>query len=925
MPAHQPPIRPRSLALALAILSALALGACNNADPAAMIAEARAYREQGDYRAAVIQLKNAVQKDAGNRGARLMLAELYLEQGDPASAEKELRRALALGADGGSVTLMLGKTLLMQGQYERILADINADAAPAQRPALLALRGNALLGQGKTAPATDLFQEALRLQPDAPEALLGLARIAVWRKQPDAGAILLERALAAHPGDIECLRYQGDLLRAAGKPDEALASHQKILKAHPNNAQALVDAANLHTDAGRYGQARESLAAARKITGASLGVMYSEAMLAYRENKLAPALETVQQVLRAAPEHLPSLLLAATIESAQGAHQQAGQHLQKFLETYPGHPYASKLMTAIELAAKRPEAAMKRLRPLLAEAPDDIELLALAGEASLLQRQFSAAAGYFEKASALKPEAPMLHTGLALSRMGSGDNARAVAELERAASLEKDPGRNGVLLVMTYLRANMPDKALKLVLEMEKQGDNPLIQNLKGGIYMARQDLPAARASFDKALALDPAYLPALSNLQQLDRVERKTADTEKRYLAALAKSPSNGALMEALAQLSMAANNPAAAIAWIERAGAAQPDALPLALRTGMLYLRAGQAGKALVLAQKLQAAHPASADALALLGQASVASRQFGPAAEAYARMALLAPGSGTPHLHLANVHIRQKQYSAAQAALTKALAIEPDLLDARITLVNLLVKQNKFTEALATATALQKRQPDAAAGYKLEADVHSAQGRHGAALAAYQRAFKAGPGGPLLIQLYGALVRLDRQAEADASVMEWLRQHPGDVPTRLYYASTRLVKNDPRGAIPHFEAVLVYDPDNLAALNDLAWSYQRAGDAKALAFAQRAFALAPENPAVIDTLGWIYLEQGQLARALPLLQKASALAPNAGEIHYHLAMVLVRSGDKRGARRELEKALAAPSQFARRAEAKALLATL
>jgi hypothetical protein len=58
---------------------------------------------------------------------------------------------------------------------------------------------------------------------------------------------------------------------------------------------------------------------------------------------------------------------------------------------------------------------------------------------------------------------------------------------------------------------------------------------------------------------------------------------------------------------------------------------------------------------------------------------------------------------------------------------------------------------------------------------------------------------------------------------------------------------------------------------------------------------------------------------------LQKASALAPNAGEIRYHFGLVLARSGDKRGARRELERLLASPARFTKRDEAKALLASL
>ena len=925
MSGQKQPLWSRSVAAALAVSLGITIAGCRSSDPESMIAEARHYRDKGDLRAAVIQLKNVIQKNADNRSARLLLGELYLDQGDAESAEKELRRAMTLGADSGSVILLLGKALLMQGQYERILADIVPEAAPAQRPAVLALRGSALLGLSRIEPARELFNEALKQHADAPDALLGLARIAMWQKQPDTALALLKRALAASPGDIECLRFQADLLRADGKTEEALAVQQKILERRPDNAQALVDIANLHTDGGRYTDARSALASARKVSGSSLAVLYSEAVLNFRENKLTAALESVQRVLRASPEHYPSILLAGAIQLALGAHQQAEQHLQKFLHAFPGHPYASKLLVSIHIGADHPEAALALLGPLLDANDTDVELLALAGEANLRARQFSAAAALFEKASQLRPEAPTLHAALALSRMGDGDNARALAELERAASLERNPARTGVLLVMTYLRAHMPDKALNTALEMEKHANNPLIQNLKGGIYLARNDLRSARASFMAALSLDAAYLPALSNLEQLDVLEHKTVETRKRYLAALTASPGNSAVMEALSKLALAHNNHAEAIQWMERATAEHPDAVPLALRAGTLYLRAGDKAKALIFAQKLQAGQPGSADALSLLGQAFAANNQFGPAAETYARLAALKPATGMPHVHMASVLIAQKQDAAAVAALTKALALEPDLIDARITLTNLLTRNNRFAEAMALAVAAQKRHPDGAAGFKLEGDVYAAQDKHGPACKAYQRAFDLAPGGALLIQIYGSLIKLGREAEADTLVVQWLRKHPADVPTRLYYASSKLVGNDPKAAISQLELVLKYAPDNLAALNDLAWAYQKTGERKGLALAQRAHALAPHNPAVMDTLGWIYLEQNELARALPLLQKAASLAPNTAEIQYHYAMVLAKSGDKRGARRALEKALASSARFADRPSAKAMLATL
>ncbi len=509
--------------------------------------------------------------------------------------------------------------------------------------------------------------------------------------------------------------------------------------------------------------------------------------------------------------------------------------------------------------------------------------------------------------------------------MGRGDHLRAVAELERAAALGPGEKASGVLLILSYLRANMSDKALNVALELEQAGNNPLLQNLKGGIYLARKDFGAARDSFEQALRFDPVYLPALANLAQLDALQRRTADTKPRYLAALAASPRNGALLEALARLALADRNPMQAIAYMERAIAENRDSLPLALRTVTLYLQAGQRAKALVLARSLQAAHPASAEALALLGQVYVANGNYAQAIDTYTRLAALTPRAALPYLHLASVHIAYQQPAPALAALHKALSLDPTQLDARIHLINLLVRQRKFDEALAIALQAQKLQSASPAGFKLEGDVHGAQGNHGAALKSYERAHALGPSGALVTQLYGTLQKLGRQGEADTRLLQWLKQHPHDVPTRLYYASSKLVRNDPKGAIPHFEAVLKVDPHSLAALNDLAWSYQRTGDARALAMAQRAYQLAPGNPSVMDTLGWIHLELGQVRHALPLLHKATALAPRAGEIRLHYAQVLIKSGDKKRARHELVTALALPEPFPQREAAKALLASL
>ncbi|MDM5179879.1 PEP-CTERM system TPR-repeat protein PrsT [Massilia sp. DJPM01] len=914
-----------AIAIAVALLFAAVLGGCKETNPAAMLKQAKELRAKGDARAAVIVLKNVLQENSADRQARLLLGEVYLEQGDAPSAEKELRRARDLGATLPELPLLIGQALLMQGQYERLLADIGPAAPPAQRPAVLALRAHALLGSGDIAQATALFAQALSLHPDLPDALLGMARMAVAANRHADAARLMQRALAVEPDNPDCLRFNADLLRATGKPDQALAAHQRILAKRPYNVQARLDMANLHLDAGRLSAAREAIAGARKLAGASLAVIYAEAMVDFREQKLAASREAVQQVLRVAPDHYPAILLAGAVQSALGATGQAEEHLQKFLAAYPGHVYATKLMGSLQVRANAPQAALDLLTPLIGAHPDDFELLTLAGEAKLRARQYGAATTFFEQASAMQPQAAGLRTSLALSRLGNGDTSRAVAELERAATLDASAPRVGILLVMTHLRAKDPDNALAVVQEMERRDDNPLVQNLKGGIYLARRDASQARASFNRALALEPLYLPALANLAQLDLDERKPADARKRYETALAKAPRNRALLEALAALAQREGRIAEAVTWLERARQAEPDALPLALRLADLYARAGDKAKALQLARTLETANPASPEATAMLAQVYVLNQDLGAALDAYARLAALAPASPTPLVRMASLQLERGDDDAALASLRQSLAIDPTLFDAQMTMLNILIRQRKFTEARTLARDVQQRKPDSANGYKLEGDLLAAQGQHAAALAAWERAFERKADGALLIQIHGALNKLGRPADADARMARWFRDQPADVPARLYYASSKLVASDYKAAIGHLEAVLKVEPDNIIALNDLAWACQQSGDSRAQAYAERAHALAPGNPAVLDTLGWIHAERGNLASALPLLRKASGLAPAAGNIHFHLGTALARSGDKRAARRELERLLAQPQRSAHHEQAAALLRTL
>src|SRR4030067_1461809 len=81
-----------------AILFLGSVTACSKTQTSqALVSEARQYQQKGDNDAAIIQLKNALQKDPDDSEARYLLGTIYYETGDPQSAEKAQRNALSLG------------------------------------------------------------------------------------------------------------------------------------------------------------------------------------------------------------------------------------------------------------------------------------------------------------------------------------------------------------------------------------------------------------------------------------------------------------------------------------------------------------------------------------------------------------------------------------------------------------------------------------------------------------------------------------------------------------------------------------------------------------------------------------------------------------------------------------------------------------
>jgi Flp pilus assembly protein TadD len=127
--------------------------------------------------------------------------------------------------------------------------------------------------------------------------------------------------------------------------------------------------------------------------------------------------------------------------------------------------------------------------------------------------------------------------------------------------------------------------------------------------------------------------------------------------------------------------------------------------------------------------------------------------------------------------------------------------------------------------------------------------------------------------------------------------------------------------------YRAVLAHDPNNFSALNNLAFSIAQSGTDldEALSLADKAKKVAPTVSEVDDTLGWIYLKKHMPGQAADIFRPLVAKSPDNPSFHYHYCLALFDAGDKAGAQRECDAALARKPVSADEAGARQLLAKL
>ena len=929
---HSLKVRTTPLAVLCSTLlfSAFTLSGCGkNTSVPDMIKEAQSYQAQGKEQSAIIQLKNALQKDPNNIQARTLLGTIYLNTGNLAAAEDELHRVLQSGNTHGDVEEALGQAYLARGEFQKIIDEIQPNPAlpPAQQAGLWVLRGDGYLGLNDLPHAQASFDQGLRLAPQDSRAQRGQARLLLSQGKTDEATRLIDQITQTSPKDATAWIMKGDLLRSHGAPpDEVLSAYQQALVADPKSGPALASLASLYLTMGKMDQAEAEVNTYNKVLPNTLMGKYLQALIDYGNKRYLVARDDLDMVMKSAPDFMPGILLRGLTALQLSHFEEAQKNLNQFVENFPKNNYARKILARVELKEHQPQEALKTLAPLLETEQTDPETNALVAQIYTDSGNFEKASQVLARSAQNNPQNAVLRTQLALTLLATGQENRAISDLEAATRLDPNYLQADNALALTYLGNKSYDKALKYIqLLIRKNPKDPNFYNLQGAAYIGLNDLTAAQNSFTQALTLDPAYSPAALNLAQLSVKKHDIPGAQKTLESVLSHDQKNLQAMEALAGLAALQGQEQTYVDWLKKAAAANPTATAPNVELIRYYLKKKQEGAALDQAQATVTANPNNSMAMELLAETQLTAGKNKEAVATYAKIVELNPKSSLAYLRLAMAQTLSNDNEAAIASLKKSLQLQPDNLDALNRLVELELTTGKYAEAQSLAEGYTRSHPKSPEGAILEGDIAFQQKHYDTAITAYAQAQKVFATTVGEIKLDNALIQSGKTQEADQHIRRWLTMHPDDLVSRNYLASRDLVENNQTSAIEQYRFLLQKTPNNPVVLNNLAYLYLETHNPQALATAQKAYQLAPDNPNIQDTLGWIYTRQGNPQKGLELLKPVAARMPDALDIQYHCAVALVQTGDKDQGRRILEELVHSPKEFPQKDEARTLLSHL
>jgi tetratricopeptide (TPR) repeat protein len=672
---------------------------------------------------------------------------------------------------------------------------------------------------------------------------------------------------------------------------------------------------------------------------------YRLGLLQIKEDFPTAARQSLARAVDLAPKNLDARLHLGDLLVSSTQYVEARQQAEAVLQQEGKNAGAHRLLGQVALHQGQYVAAENEMQQAIALDPHDPQTYEDLGLAQLLDSEYGAAEKSFQTAVTIKPDDPQTYINLASFYKGQNAPDRAEQILQQGIAKDSKAVELPIALAGLYSERNRQPEAKRLLDQVEADETNyPYGHRAVADFYLANGDSASALDRFRALVNKNNNDQPAARRVAEcylqlgrwqdadkwIDQRDKDRKDSDFRLLRArsylgafrlreaaaeleslIRESPDLPAVYFYLAQVAFAQEQPAQAQQALADAIRVQPGYLPALLGLGNISLKQNNANVALAYASQVIATSFWVADAHVLAGSSYLLLGDLNQAQRAFELASGLNPRSPAAEERLGRVLGMRGDYAGAEKAYETSLAITPDYAPALSGLGEILAKEGKTKQANVRLDRQIAAQPKAFQLYVAKAEFCIAQKDWSCAEHNYQQSLGFNPyyvnGYLALAHIYAATNRpqgMIQEYEAARS------KFPEYLPTYILLAQVYEYVGNIERARQTYQDALKVDPNSYQASSNLARLYADHGGSlsEALDLAQKAKAQQPDDPAVNDTLGWVYYKQGLYNSAVPALEAAVAKNPQAAKFQFHLGMAYLAAGQPAQAHNSLQAALQA-----------------
>jgi tetratricopeptide (TPR) repeat protein len=601
----------------------------------------------------------------------------------------------------------------------------------------------------------------------------------------------------------------------------------------------------------------------------------------------------VIEVLASSPADAETLTTLAAVEWRLGKAEEAEVHLNQAFEKWPQNLKSSLILARLKLSQKDVDGAEQILKKVVEASPGKVEPVIALGAFYRLVGRVPQAEQQFQQALKVDPKSGLAMVSLAGIKLRAG----AVAEAEqfyKQASALGDPVFAPVHAVY-LLQSGKQDLAIAEFEKLAKADPaNRQTRNWLTNAYMATKRWAEAEKVLSAALEKNPKDLDALVQMSQIHLVRGDFLQAESKLTTVLKMESSSPMARYLMARVYRQRGAMARQRQELSEAVRLSPGFIQARTELAQVLIASNAAKAGLDL---LDAAPESQRNLLPLLVQRNWAHLALGNAAEAAKGIQRALELAKRPDVLLqqAILKVGQQDIPGARRSLEEALKLNPEDVNA----LNLLVQTygpKDQGEALRKVQEYASQRPNSARLQQFMGERLAKAGDLAGARNAFVAA-KAANAGFSAADL--SLAQLDvmegKIGSAQQSLSARISANPSDVGARLLLAAIEERAANYSEAVEHYRKVIEVDERNVIALNNIAYllaEYTRQPE-DAVKYAEQAKEIAPDNPTVLDTLGWAYYRKGLYRTAVVHLESANSKQPS-GVRKAHLGAAYIKTGD-------------------------------